>query len=229
MKTRASGQNSLGQGEAGVLMIRQATLSACLMCILHTAPRADVEFWPTQSEFWTLPNTATGTIRVTVSERGKAEYSRMMPNGDRRSVETAPWTANRSIHHHCFGLIWLQRAMVETDPRQHDYDLKTARNESLFTFERVDSNRPIFAEIAGTGHCCAAQKDYPEADRFYDIAIQTHPDYPGGYQGKALVLQDHGDWAEARDILLQGNNATEGKSPKINYFLGLTLVHLKDY
>lgn len=189
---------------------------------------ADVEFWPTPSEFLTWPEYCQARF-VTVSERGRAEYSRMVPNA---IVDMWKQRLGRPfvfIHHHCFGLIWLQRAMIETDPRKRDYDLKTAKAESLFTFERVDEHHPIFAEIATElGTVARAGKDLSEANNFYDIAIRTHPNYAGGYQGKALVLQDQDEWPEARDILLKGDKETDGKSPEINYFLGLTFMHLKD-
>jgi hypothetical protein len=46
---------------------------------------------------------------------------------------------------------------------------------------------------------------------------------------KARLLLDGAKTAQAKDVLLQGNAATEGKSTEIHYFLGLVLIDLHDY
>ena len=51
------------------------------------------------------------------------------------------------------------------------------------------------------------------------MAIVSHPEFAGGYQGKAMVLRDEGEYAAARDALLQGDKALD-KSADVHYMLG---------
>lgn len=133
------------------------------------------------------------------------------------------------VHHYCASLLYWQQANIALTPKERGLRLKQATDEGLFTFVRIPTESAIYAEIAThLGTVARAENDPQSAERYFEIARTTHPDYPGGYQGLALLLEDKGNSAAARDILLEGNKATDGKSPEIHYFLGLVYVKLKN-
>ena len=135
-----------------------------------------------------------------------------------------------ALHHYCYGVAEAARAKSERDPTQHAFRLKRSEEEFLFVFNRMPKEHPMYAEVATQlGLTIRERKDNNGAMRYFDEAISTHPDYPGAYQAKALVYRDLKKYGDARDVLLQGNQATDGKSPDIQYFLGLVLIDLKDY
>lgn len=135
-----------------------------------------------------------------------------------------------ALHHYCYGLAEVARAKSERDPVQRDFRLKRGVNEFLFVLNRTPKEHPMYAEISTQlGLANREQKDQIGALENFDRAIATHPEIPGAYQGKALLYRDMKKYSEARDVLLQGDIATEGKSPDIQYFLGLVLIDLKDY
>jgi tetratricopeptide (TPR) repeat protein len=88
---------------------------------------------------------------------------------------------------------------------------------------------PLYAEIAThLGTVARTGGDAATALDYFRIAMETHPEYPGGYQGAALVLQDQGKVAEAIDVLLSGNEAAAGGSAEIHYFLGMAYLKQKN-
>lgn len=135
-----------------------------------------------------------------------------------------------ALHHYCYGVAEVARSKVERDPVQRAFRLKRGVNEYLFALNRTPKEHPMYAEISTQlGLANREQKRRIEAIQYFDRAIATHPENAGAYQGKALLHRDVKEYAAAREVLLLGDKATEGKSPDIQYFLGLTLLDLKDY
>jgi tetratricopeptide (TPR) repeat protein len=207
-------------------------LAATILLIsLHNVAMAagSFSFTPTPGEWASWPEYCRARY-VTTSGGSVSEYSNQVPQETQNKWKTNLGRPFVTIHHYCAGMAWLQRAQVESDARKRQDALRKARNEAQFTFERVDEDHPIYGQIAThMGSVARAGGDSAAALKYFELAIRTHPEYAGGYQGYSLVLQDQGDLAGARDILMKGDSATGGESAEIHYFLGLALLRLKDY
>lgn len=183
---------------------------------------------PTASEWASWPEYCRAKYAYLRSEVA-AQLSPSVSPADIARYEASLGRAWVFIHHHCMSLQYWQRANMALTPTDRKLALEHAMSESVFTFARIPAELPIYAEIAThLGLVARAANDLASAKHFFDIARTTHPDYPGGYQGLALLREDHHQYAAARDILLQGNKATNGKSPEIHYFLGLVYLKLDD-
>lgn len=183
---------------------------------------------PTASEWASWPEYCRVKYAYLRSEIAADFTPKVLP-ADFSRYESSLGKAWVYIHHHCMSLQYWQRANMALTPRERKLDLDQATAESMFTFVRIPTDLPIYAEIAThLGTVARAQNNPEAAQRYFEIARKTHPDYPGGYQGLALLLEDQHKNLAARDILLEGNKATDGKSPEIHYFLGLVYLKLKD-
>lgn len=186
-------------------------------------------FWPTPGEWASWPEFCRARY-VTTSTGSTSEYVSTVSQEIKAKWEARLGLPFITVHHYCAGMVWLRRAQLESDPRKREFNLRQAHDEAQFTFERVAVSHPIYGEIAThMGAVARASGDSTVALRYFDLAIRTHPDYPGGYQGTSLILQDRGDLQGATDILNKGNDATGGESAEIQYFLGLALLKLKDF
>ncbi len=183
---------------------------------------------PTASEWASWPEYCRAKYTYMRSEVA-AQFSPKISSAVISKSETSLGPAWVYIHHHCMSLQYWQRANIALTPRDRTEALREATSESMFTFTRIPTQLPIYAEIAThLGTVARAEGDSEAAARYFGIARETHPTYPGGYQGLALLQEDKHDNEAARDILLDGNKATDGNSPEIHYFLGLVYLKLKD-
>jgi tetratricopeptide (TPR) repeat protein len=134
-----------------------------------------------------------------------------------------------ALHHHCYGLVLLERGRLSTDRREKLYDIDQGIREHSYALARTPMDHPMYAVMAsqiGVGQQLAG--NYAKAAEAFDRAIRARPTDAIGYQGKALLLRQQQKYAEALEVLLQGDSATGSKSAEINYFLGLVLLDLKD-
>lgn len=186
-------------------------------------------FWPTPSEWANWPEYCRAKYAY-LRRSETLEFGPPVPSALFEKYDASLGRAWVFIHHHCAGLGYLQRAQLALTPRDRKEALRKALSESRFTFARIPEELPIYAEIAThMGTVSRASGDYDAALSYYEIAMRTHPDYAGGYQGTALVLQDKGRNDEALEVLLDGDKATGGSSPEIHYFLGMAYVKRKDF
>lgn len=132
------------------------------------------------------------------------------------------------IHHHCAGLVWLQRARLAVTPTERDFALRSADYESNFTLARIPAGTQMHAEIlVHLGRIKRAAGDESASISYFDQAIKSLPTYPGGYQGKAMIYRDRRETDKAVQVLEAGSKATEGKSAELEYYLGLTLLEAR--
>lgn len=185
--------------------------------------------WPTPSEWANWPEYCRAKYAF-LRRSETLEFGPPVPTALFEKYDASLGQAWIFVHHHCAGLAYLQRAQLALTPRDRKYALGKAFSESRFTFARIPTELPIYAEIAThMGTVSRASGDYDAALTYYEIAIQTHPEYPGGYQGTALVLQDQGKDDAALEVLLNGDKATGGTSSEIQYFLGMAYLKRKEF
>ncbi|MEQ1800528.1 MAG: tetratricopeptide repeat protein [Gammaproteobacteria bacterium] len=186
-------------------------------------------FWPTPSEWANWPEYCRAKYAY-LRRSETLEFGPPVPSALFEKYDASLGRAWVFIHHHCAGLGYLQRAQLARTPGDKKEALRKAFSESRFTFVRIPEEIPVYAEIAThMGTVSRASGDAAAALNYYGLAIQTHPDFPGGYQGTALVLQDQGKMDAAVKILLEGDEATGGSSAEIHYFLGMAYLKQKDF
>ena len=129
------------------------------------------------------------------------------------------------VHHHCAGLVWLQRARMASTPTERDFALQSAEYESDFTLVRIPPGSTMHASIlVHLGQIRRAAGDQDGALSFFDRAVDSRSDFPGGYQGRAMIEQDRRDLDGAIEVLRKGSEATGGRSAELEYYLGLALL-----
>lgn len=128
------------------------------------------------------------------------------------------------VHHHCAGLLWLQRARLAPSNVEREFALRSAEYESTFTLDRIPPGSKFHTDIVvHMGQIKRAAGDMTEALRYFEQAIESRPDYPAGYLGKALVHRDRKDLPSVIEVLKEGSVATGGESRELEYHLGLAL------
>lgn len=208
--------------------LQLARAALAMLLILASMP-GHTNIWPTESEWATWPEFCR--VRYVDSAIGRdSEFSARIDPNQISSWETRLGDAWYGLHHHCAALVYMDRASLERDPAKRNWLLHKAIGEHTFTLNRTSKANPMHAEIAtkiGMTHRSLGERT--EAVRYFDMAIAEQPTYAGAYQGKAMLLRDLSQFEKARDTLLDGNKATEGKSPELQYFLGLVLFDMKDF
>ena len=186
-------------------------------------------FTPTEAEWASWPEYCR--VRYTVSGAGaNSEFSGRIDPSLVPVWKSRLGDAWYGLHHHCAGLALTERGRFERNASTRDHLLQGAIGESNYCLNRTSRNNPMFAEIAthiGLVHRMLSERE--KAERMFDLAIATHPEFPGAYQGNAMLLRDQSRYADARDKLLAGDKATNGQSPELKYFLGLVLFDMKDF
>lgn len=200
-----------------------------MLLVLVSLPGHTLSFWPNEAEWGSWPEYCRARYVVSAAG-GDSEYSTRVDRSQIPMWKSRLGDAWYGLHHHCAGIVLMERAMVEQNPTKRERLLRDALGEHTFTLNRTSKGNPMHAEIAtklGLTH--RALKENKQALRFFEMAIAEQPRTPGGYQGKAMLLRDQGRYSEARDTLIQGNKATEEQSPELQYFIGLVLCDMKDY
>lgn len=133
------------------------------------------------------------------------------------------------VHHYCRGLIWFDRATVETDPALKKRYLQWAQNEVIFTYKGLPTDSPLIGPtFIMLGRICNERGDTKCAVANLQKAITLRPRDPSGYSALAIQYQKQKKLERAKETLLQGDRATGGKSPEIDYNLGLIYLELGD-
>ena len=208
--------------------------SAWLKLLAATALLMPVASWsydfvPTALEYASWPKYCQAKYLETNIGR-RSEFMNRVSFGERRAAEASIGAATYlHVHHHCAGLAWLARAKLEGNPQVRTHMLNRARDESMYTLRNVDTTSPLYSSIcANLARTEQAQGKIPVAEGYYDSAMKANPTDPQPYVGLALLYRDTKRLEPAREVLLNGLTATEGKAIEIHYTLGLICLELKD-
>jgi tetratricopeptide (TPR) repeat protein len=133
------------------------------------------------------------------------------------------------VHHYCAGLLWIGKSRTENEPVQRRFALQKAQDEILFTYRGLPAGSMIIplSHIA-LGQICMERNEPKCAIDNLSQAVTLDPKDPSAYSALAIVYRREQKLALARDTLLKGDQATEGKSAEIHYNLGLIYLDLGD-
>lgn len=155
------------------------------------------------------------------------KYAAGVGPAERAALEPFEDAGIRGLHHYCTGMIWLNRAKLERDPVQKGYMLRNARNETKFTFDRSPRSAPLFAPVAiQMAMIMYEQGELGEAFTLLKSTIKAQPTTDVLYSALAVMQREEGHLEQAKETLLTGYSAVDGRSPEINYNLGLILIEL---
>lgn len=188
------------------------------------------EFVPTTPEFSSWPRHCQARYVTTDIGRQQLWAAGYPQAVVQQTIAEIGWDTFEKLHHYCAGLIWLSRAKLEPDIAQRKFYLRTARAEVLFTYQAMNKQHPIATNVmVALAQVCEMSGDYDCTVDTLEQAIDLHRDAAMPYIALSIAYRDQKMLDKAKDALLRGDEATEGKSPEINYNLGLLLVDLKDY
>jgi len=199
------------------------------LLLIFSLPRTSLAFFADETDWATWSEMCHARYVVSGSGRD-SEFATRIPRAIVHEWQARMGPAWYALHHYCYGLAEMGRYRRERDPQQRAFRLRRSVSEFTFALNRTPREHPMYAEMStqlGLTH--RAQQQPEEAMRNFNDAIASHPEFAGAYEGKALLYRDSKEYSKARDVLLEGDKATGGKSADIQYFLGLVLVDLKDY
>ena len=193
---------------------------------LHAHVALAYTFRPTDIEWQTWPDYCKAKY-VWTNIGKKTKFVDLVSPAQKS--ELAQWEAEgiRGLHHHCTGTIWLARARLERSPQQKRYMLNNAMGESRFSYNRSNVHSPKFAYIATQiASIYYEQGEYDPALQVLLKALADNPDNDILYSATAVMQRKLGHTKEAKDTLLLGFEAMDGKSAEISYNLGLLSLEL---
>jgi tetratricopeptide (TPR) repeat protein len=185
-------------------------------------------FTPTDVEWQTWPGYCKAKYAWTNTGRN-SKFAGLISSIHRN--EMAQWEAEgiRGLHHYCTGSIWLARARSESSPDQKNNMLKNAVGETLFAYERSNVNSPKFAYLViQMASIYYEQGEYDASLQLLLGARENLPDSEILYSATAIMQRKLDRLEDARDTLIRGFEATEGKSAEICYNLALISLELGD-
>ena len=134
------------------------------------------------------------------------------------------------LHHHCAGLVHLERARSAGSQSLRKFELDSAVTEHTFAAGYCPRSNPFWSNIqANLSIVYAEQGNLGKALLTLDEAVSAHPDYDGSYIAKSIVLKREGKTAESRAALIEGSKATAQGSAELEYALGLSYFETKEY
>lgn len=212
-------------------MARQCLIVALLAVSLYipAVESAKVVTEPTQLEWAIWPEYCRA--RFVASAAGRES----MLGRDISKATVALWESKLggwwyALHHHCAGLLLTARARLEPEAKKRTYMLNTALREFRFTLARTPQTSQGYAETSIRAAFALQQLgDVAEALNMIDATLETNPTAAGAYAAKAMILRDKKDFESAIATLKAGNEALDGNSAELHYFLGLTYIDVGDY
>jgi len=186
------------------------------------------EFWPSDVEWQNWPGYCKAKYAWTNIGKSSKFANQVLPE---HKAELSVWEAAgvAGVHHFCAGTIYLQRARLERDETRRNYLLRDAKAETQFTFERSDHSNPRFVYVAmQMATIMYEQGESTESLAILDALIRSQPTVGIAYSAAAVFYRKSGNLDRAKDILLQGYQATDGQSAELNYNLGLILLEMGD-
>jgi tetratricopeptide (TPR) repeat protein len=200
-----------------------------LLLALAPWPVHAFNFTPTDAEWATWPEMCKARYATTRIGSGSTFGSQVQP----ATIEL--WQAQLGggwnyVHHHCAGMIYLDRARLEGSPSQRKFLLNRSLSEHRFALEHTPPGDPFAAEIrTRIGLTLREAKQYPEALQSLDAAIAVNQRYGEAYVAKALVQRDQNKTRECLATLRAGDEATGGQSLEINHFLAVVLMQQQQF
>jgi tetratricopeptide (TPR) repeat protein len=213
----------------GILRIGAASLLLAVSQIPAETARAFSYGPESQAEWDGWPMVCK--VRFTVSLEGRnSQHANSFP------PETVQRWADQYgdcwglLHHHCAGILFLQRAKFAPSKTERQFDLKSALQQHEYSLKTCPkTNRQFSVALTHMGMVYAEAQEYAKASAMFDDAIDLHPDYDGAYLAKGIMLRRQGKREESREALLAGSTATQGSSAELENALGLAYFDSKQF
>ena len=173
---------------------------------------------------------AYGRIPLTVQEyRTWPIYCLATEKNDDREAQDRYLTrhqkvvaAQTGIWHYCLALIYVQRS-----ERGEDILDERAINDLFYSYDKIPKSEPWARDMEVTiARAFRIKGDYEKAEHYLEIARAKSPDMAIVYSVLSSLHFDRLDYHQAVKVLEAGNEATEGTSAEINYFLGLAYLSI---
>jgi tetratricopeptide (TPR) repeat protein len=170
-------------------------------------------------------------VRYTVSLEGRSSaYANSFP------PDTVQRWADRygdcwgMLHHHCAGILWLQRAQQTPSKQERQNALLYALEQNESSQKRCSkSNRQFSVALTHMGMVYTEAREFAKAKQEFDEALGLHPDYDGAYIAKGIMLKRSGKPEESLATLVAGSAATQGSSAELEYALGLAYFNSNQF
>jgi tetratricopeptide (TPR) repeat protein len=184
-------------------------------------------FVPKRTEWDSWPPHCKARYSISSAADG-TEFARLVP-----ADEVQRWRAQTGdfvwshMHHYCAGIAWQFRARLEVDPARRTQFLETATREVEYTYRHLEPGMPLYSTVSiAMGSVWADRRQYSRATGYLKGAISAQPAEPSGYVALASVYQKQKRLDLAKATLLEGDEASDGSSAEIAYYLGLVSLDL---
>jgi tetratricopeptide (TPR) repeat protein len=204
-----------------------------MLCVasLWAAPShaSEVATKPTDLEWGTWPEYCRARFVVSAAGRESTHVK------DVSKSTIALWESRTggwwyALHHHCAALLLQQRARTEHNPKLRKNLLSIAVRELQFVIARTPETNPGYVESTiQLARTLEQMGEIESALEYLDAAIKLNPSATNAYAAKAMILRNKKNLEGALAALLAGNEAVQGKSAELHYFLGLTYLDLRQY
>jgi tetratricopeptide (TPR) repeat protein len=210
--------------------LRWRGATAALTTLLFLAFEAQAfNFTPTAAEWATWPEMCKARYARTRIGSG-SDFGTSVPQSVVQQWETQLGGGWNYVHHHCAGMIYLDRAKVEPEASKRKFLLGRSIAEHSFALEHTPGGNPLAAEIrTRLGLTYREAGDTAKSMEQFDQALRINAAYGPAYVGKAMLDRDAKNLDAAITTLRKGNEATSGQSAEISHFLSLLLLQQGSY
>ena len=207
-------------------MKKSTLIVASFLGLLVAPPALAYDFRPTDAEWYSWPGRCKAVYVTTVIGMD-SKWAGQVSSAD--VAEHVQWKQSGigGLHHFCAGTIWLQRAKRQADESRRSFELKTAIEETRWTMKRSNEHSPMFPTmLIQPAMIMYEQGELHDAIQLLQGGLSNHPQSDILYSAIGTLQWRLGELRKAKETLLQGFEAVDGKSAEINYNLGLILVEL---
>jgi tetratricopeptide (TPR) repeat protein len=187
------------------------------------------DFIPTEGEFFGWPNYCQAryvTVDISQQTNFPGQVTQAQIERAKRDIGEDVFTF---VHHHCAGLIWTRRARYEPNEHTRKFYYRTALGETNFTITRIPVTASLVPSmLLNLANAAAGMGDVAAAQDYLQKSIEAHPHDSQSYVAMALFHRKANRLKDAREILMKGDEATQGVSAELSYNLGLVLLDMKE-
>lgn len=206
---------------------KRFNLACLLLCGLFASGARAQDLQITELEFASWPQYCQARY-VTVPPGSSSQWAQTYPqqiiNASRKQLGAATF---ERVHHYCNGLVWIARSRFEPDRKTKLFYLEQAKGEVIFTYTGLPRDSPMIAPTYITlAQICSERGESACALDNLQKAIEVRPDDSAPYSALAVFYRKQKKLNLAKETLLQGDKAMEGKSAEIHYNLGLIYLEL---
>lgn len=205
--------------------IAQFVIPICVAIFGSSSAQA-YQFEPTDAEWAGWPGYCQA--KYVWTNIGKtSKYVNSVSHAKKAQLSEWEVAGVRGVHHYCAGTLWLQRARLERNPRDRDYMLNEGQRETQFSLGSSNRSAPQYANVAvQMASILYEQGETTAALETVQNLIPVQPSNNILYSATAYMLRKLNRLDKAKDVLVQGDIATDGSSAEIQYNLGLVLIEL---